>query len=919
MSEKLIEKYTSPTAADEARERLENEGHDLEVILSQPLSFNEVGRSLTSDQKFLILKRLGDDGIISLDDIPRSASYIIEKTQGLTIDESIVILKDALEDHNDDVNIPTRDYDLWKQLIDASDLKHGPTIVNTLDANLNKKANDEKKDADVSVNDNSDSTSENEAGSYNKDVYSVVDWDLQVRLEAAIITFYSPYPEVRAVTEPFDDQTIACETLRVYILGVLWVGIGSVIDQFFSERQPSIGLGSSVVQVFLFPCGTLLHWILPTKKFKIWKFEIDLNPGPWTHKEQLLATLFYSVTSGGSYVSTNIIVQKLPIFYNNEWADFGYQTLLMLTTNFMGFGLAGIIRAFAVYPHQSVWPTILPTLAVNRTLMKPEKKENINGWTISSFLFFFVVSGGSFLYFWIPNYLFQALSTFNWITWIKPDNLNLVNVTGSFSGLGLNPITTFDWNNIFGGPLYYPFYTTVSNYVGMILGFFTIIGLWYSNYKWTKYIPINTNRLFTNEGKPYRVLNVVNEKSLFDQEKYEKYGPPFYSAANLVSYGSFFAMYPFVLFYESILYWRPIKKALASLWRLTKNFKESSYRDFHDPYSRHMKKYPEVPEWVYAIVLVLSVVFAILCVTLYPAETPVWTIFFALGLNVAFLIPITAIASRTGFAFSLNVLAELIIGYAIPGNGLALNFVKALGVNIGLQAENYVSNQKQAHYLFIPPRALFRTQILSVIIATFVQLGILSFQLNGGIKDYCSPNNRQKFTCPGSTTFYNASIAWGVIGPKKMFNGLYPILPWTFLIGFLLVFPCIAFKWYAPKRLSKYFQPTLIIGGFLGFAPYNLSYYTPGLYLAYAFMIYIKKRYLAWWQKYTYVLSTALGAGIAFSSIIIFFSVMYHDKGIEWWGNTVMYQGYELDESGGMNATLEAPDDYFGPRKGFYP
>ena len=50
------------------------------------------------------------------------------------------------------------------------------------------------------------------------------------------------------------------------------------------------------------------------------------------------------------------------------------------------------------------------------------------------------------MYFWIPDYLFQALSTFNWMTWIKPDNQNLAVITGSVGGLGLNPITTFDWN-----------------------------------------------------------------------------------------------------------------------------------------------------------------------------------------------------------------------------------------------------------------------------------------------------------------------------------------------------------------------------------------------------------------------------------------------------------------------------------------
>ena len=69
---------------------------------------------------------------------------------------------------------------------------------------------------------------------------------------------------------------------------------------------------------------------------------------------------------------------------------------------------------------------------------------------------------------WIPDYLFQALSTFNWMTWIKPDNQNLAVITGSVGGLGLNPITTFDWNYFSSmlQPLQVPF-LPLNNIIGM--------------------------------------------------------------------------------------------------------------------------------------------------------------------------------------------------------------------------------------------------------------------------------------------------------------------------------------------------------------------------------------------------------------------------------------------------------------------
>lgn len=108
------------------------------------------------------------------------------------------------------------------------------------------------------------------------------------------------------------------------------------------------------------------------------------------------------------------------------------------------------------------------------------------------------------------------------------------------------------------------------------------------------------------------------------------------------------------------------------------------------------------------------------------------------------------------------------------------------------------------------------------------------------------------------------------------------------------------------------------MGGFLNYAPYNLSYYTGGLYLSIAFMYYFKKKYLTWWEKYNFVLSGALNAGVAFSGIIMFFAVMYHDKSISWWGNNVMNEGIDGTPPSLLDAA-DAPDGYFGLRMGSFP
>ncbi|KAG9081543.1 hypothetical protein FS749_007582 [Ceratobasidium sp. UAMH 11750] len=51
-----------------------------------------------------------------------------------------------------------------------------------------------------------------------------------------------------------------------------------------------------------------------------------------------------------------------------------------------------------------------------------------------------------FCYFWFPNYIIGAMSYFSWIAWIKPESALLAAVSGTNTGLGLNPFPTFDWN-----------------------------------------------------------------------------------------------------------------------------------------------------------------------------------------------------------------------------------------------------------------------------------------------------------------------------------------------------------------------------------------------------------------------------------------------------------------------------------------
>ncbi len=128
-----------------------------------------------------------------------------------------------------------------------------------------------------------------------------------------------------------------------------------------------------------------------------------------------------------------------------------------------------------------------------------------------------------FLYFWIPNFLFTALHGFNWMTWIAPNNFNLGMVTGFYGGMGFNPWATFDWNVAGTGMLGTPFFSAIQQYGARVLSGLIIIAMYYSNFYWSAYTPINSNESFTNDGYVYDVTQILNDKGDgVDIEKYKK-------------------------------------------------------------------------------------------------------------------------------------------------------------------------------------------------------------------------------------------------------------------------------------------------------------------------------------------------------------------------------------------------------------
>ena len=664
-----------------------------------------------------------------------------------------------------------------------------------------------------------------------------------------------------------------------------------------------------------------MELVLPDWGFTVFGSHWSLNPGPWSFKEQMLATQMMSAVDGPPFSFTVLTLQRATQFFNESWSsNFGYMFLLSVTASFTGYGLAGLLRGYLVYPVQCMWFGVLPLLSMNRSLTLKEIPERVHGWTLSRYYFLLLFVLVSFCWYWFPEFVFQALSYFNWTTWISPENITLAAVTGVFSGLGLNPVSTFDWSVIGGGGMVNPWYTSYVSYTGQMLGFLVIVAIYFSKSFYTQYLPINAAGVFDNTGSAYNISRVITSEGTFNLEGYNNYSPAFLSAGSLIYYGGNFAIFTASIVFAILHYRQAVTSTMRSIW-LSFRSPRKARGLYTDPFTRNMEVRPEVPEWWFMVTLVVSLVMYIVMVKAFPeTQTPVWSVFFAVILNIIFIIPFGLLYATTNVFLEVGPLIQILMGYMIPHNANAMMITQCVANNVWEQAQNYITNQKQTHYARIPSRALFRVQYTGTLVTTFTTLAVLNWEFTG-IQNYCDPHQPQKFTCLAAQQSFASMVLWGTLGPKIYLNGVYTALKWSFLVGCFLPIPFffLTKKWPSVFRRWNVF---VLLAGFQTWAPSNFYYTTGNLYIGGLFNWYIKKNYLSWWRKYNYILYAALNTGVAWAQIIVFFATSYnHIATVNWWGNYVFTGGVDATGADYNGIPLEVPPaiGYFGPAPGNFP
>lgn len=179
-------------------------------------------------------------------------------------------------------------------------------------------------------------------------------------------------------------------------------------------------------------------------------------------------------------------------------------------------------------------------------------------------------------------------------------------------------------------------------------------------------------------------------------------------------------------------------------------------------------------------------------------------------------------------------------------------------------------------------------QVIGTLIAALVHLGT-AWWLMGNIPNICDRDMLpagSPWTCPGDHVFYDASIIWGLIGPRRIFGdlGYYSTINWFFLAGVIApVLVWLAQKAFPSKPWIKLITMPVLLGATVNMPPATAVNYTSWIIIGFASGFVAYRYYRDLWSRHNYVLSGALDAGLAFMGVLLYLCLGMEHISLQWW------------------------------------
>ncbi|KAF8893178.1 OPT oligopeptide transporter protein-domain-containing protein [Gymnopilus junonius] len=656
-----------------------------------------------------------------------------------------------------------------------------------------------------------------------------------------------------------DDHELPVMTFRAMFLGLGLSAFSSVLATIYTFKPQN----ASVSQLFCLIIAYILGiGMAALPRHGLWRY---VNPGPFNIKEHTVIVIMSSTAS--SVATAMEIIAALDLFYdihlNSAAAVFS-----IFATQMLGYGMAGLLRTLLVYPTYAFYPGYISVVNLLQSLhfrgaLNSKKRR-----------FFWIVFTAIFFWEWIPQYAFPLLTAISVIC--LADNgrhdfvRNLFGAGSSNEGIGL---------------------LSFSTKLGMALGYLLLTGGYYLNVFHGRDIAFMSTALFGSDGNSYNQTAVIGPDFKLNPDALATIGLPRYTTTYALSQLFYNLSLGSAFTYILIWHWPELKAAFGGL-----RFLKRGHADVDDPHYKEMQKYPEVPQWAYGLLFIVSLAVGIGCSYAGPHGTvliPAWSIIFFTILSA--LIAVVLGFSKASFRFSISIkyAIQIIAAFLHPGKPIPVMYANLFGNSTSFQTLYLLQDLKLGQYTKVPPRMTFFAQMAGSIIGSVFNYTMMQIIVT---------NNREVLKDPIGTRVWSgwivqqynsASVAMGALG--KSYSPLANLraigsflLQCTLFMGLFVPLPFwLIWRWSNPdSRLAKAMKyiNVPIITLYIGFLPYSVN----GQWWS-CLVIGVFSQRPRWFVKYNYLMSAALDGGSQVILFVLSFAVFGASGSAvafpTWWGN----------------------------------
>ncbi|KAL4253651.1 oligopeptide OPT transporter family protein [Abortiporus biennis] len=677
-----------------------------------------------------------------------------------------------------------------------------------------------------------------------------------------------------------DDPTLPIFTFRVLFLGIGLSAFGAVLATIYTFKPQNATVSQLFCLIIAYILGTAMHTFIPSKGY--WRY---LNPGPFNIKEHTAIVIMSSTAS--SVAIAMEIIAAIDLFYNTK-LNGAVAIFQIFASQMLGYGIAGLLRTLLVYPTYAFYPTyisvvnLLQSLHFGGALNHRRRK------------FFWIAFGAIFFWEWIPQYPFPLLTAFSVICLIDNGRStfvrNLFGAGSSNEGIGLLSFST-SWTLITqGNPLVWPLQTQINSYIGMAIGYIVLTLAYYKNAFNARDLVFMSTSLFASDGTTYNQTAILTPDNTLDPAQLQVVGLPRYTATYAISQICYNFALGAAITHVLVWHWGDLKRAFGG-FRFLKG-----QQDIDDPHYQEMRKYPEVPQWWYMLLFVISLGVGIGCsYTTGEALLPWWSIIFFTFLSCIIAVCLGFITATTGFQISIKYAIQILAAFIHPGKPIAVMYVNLYGNSTAYQTLAMLQDLKLGQYVKLPPRATFVAQMAGSIIGSVFNYAMMVSIVNNNREVLLDPVGTRVWSGWIIQQYNSASVAMGALGKDLFtFGKPYWFLAFAMFVGLFFPLPFWLVHRYSRSgsfisKAAAYIN-TPIVALYVGYLPYSVNgQWWSCVLIGFASQWWARTRRPRWFKSRNYLLSAALDGGSQVILFILSFAVFGASGNAiafpNWWGN----------------------------------